>query len=339
MYKSHTKPINIMLVIIIIQYLFCLLECGCDGDLSISSTCDNVTGVCECRPNVIGDKCDTCEPGYYLSDPSTCSKCGCDLGGSLSTVCDVSTGQCDCRSGVTGRTCREVEEDMFFPFIDYYIYEAEESQGGLFEASYRLPNDPLNTQFTGSGYVLITDDNDLINFGQFTPPVSGVYEFVLRYRLVEIMLWDTIELRLMFDETVVEEQSPPSCSEHSDPSTKYFYENLPISQIGAATLSVCLRGGRTYSVVVNGFDSGTPMTELEIDSMVILIKEPEGITSLSDPGIRAKYNQCIVKFRSLMTRDNAKNNCEDVSFSVLTEIFNQTLGIVTVFYNTHTAEH
>ena len=271
-----------------------------------------------------GDKCDTCVPGYYLEDPFTCSPCNCDLGGSYSSVCNAITGQCDCRDGVTGRTCREVENGRFFPFIDHYMYEAEEGQG-IFNFSYRLPTDPLSTQFTGSGYALIQAMKNIINFGKFTPPVSGMYEFVLRYRLVDIPLWKKVELRLNFSSTDEGEGPPSSCSEPNNSPVSFFYSDLPMAQVGATSLSVCLRKGRAYTIVVNGFDSGSSSeAEMEVDSMVVLFKEPEGLNSL--PGNEVKYSQCITGFQNLATRNSSKYTCRDLSFSIFTEIFNQTLG-------------
>lgn len=312
------------MVLSLVFFSFSFTACNCNTDLSTNTSCDKDTGVCFCKPNVIGAKCDTCEPGYYLSDPNTCSPCNCDLGGSFSEVCNISTGQCYCRDGVTGQTCKKVEEGRFFPFIDHFIYEAEESDG-LLDFSYRLPTDPgANTQFTGSGYALVQNSKSVINFGMFTPPVSGVYEFVLRYRSVMIPIWERVELRLMINSSMEGGAGPPNCSEPVNPITTFLYKNLSMAEVGATSLSVCLRGGRSYTMVMNGFDSGSSdEAELEIDSMVILPKEPEGLQSLC--GNEAEYSQCITDFMSLMTRNSAKDSCRDLSFSVLTEILNQTL--------------
>ena len=42
-----------------------LLECACNKDGSIDSTCDITSGHCSCIDNVGGDKCDTCHNGWY----------------------------------------------------------------------------------------------------------------------------------------------------------------------------------------------------------------------------------------------------------------------------------
>jgi len=39
--------------------------CECSGLGSLSPECDDVTGVCVCRANVTGDKCDTCRSQHY----------------------------------------------------------------------------------------------------------------------------------------------------------------------------------------------------------------------------------------------------------------------------------
>ena len=50
-----------------------LVDCECDPIGSISSICDEFGGQCECRPNVIGRRCDQCAPGTYGFGPSGCS--------------------------------------------------------------------------------------------------------------------------------------------------------------------------------------------------------------------------------------------------------------------------
>ena len=45
--------------------------CGCDSMGSISFQCD-ANGTCDCKTNVVGDKCAACKPGY--SEFPSCSK-------------------------------------------------------------------------------------------------------------------------------------------------------------------------------------------------------------------------------------------------------------------------
>ena len=66
-----------------------------------------MTGVCQCKPNVIGDKCNLCDTGYYLSDYGTCSPCDCDVGGPIFNTCDMYTGQCTCTNHTKGINCDE----------------------------------------------------------------------------------------------------------------------------------------------------------------------------------------------------------------------------------------
>ena len=40
------------------------LECGCNTTGSLVSICDDTTGLCLCKPNIIGAKCDSCDSGY-----------------------------------------------------------------------------------------------------------------------------------------------------------------------------------------------------------------------------------------------------------------------------------
>ncbi|XP_042733401.1 laminin subunit alpha-2 isoform X5 [Lagopus leucura] len=79
--------------------------CHCHVNGSISEICDSQTGQCECKPNVIGRRCDMCKPSYFWApDKRFCIPCGCSALGSMSLQCDMS-GRCICKSRFTGKRC------------------------------------------------------------------------------------------------------------------------------------------------------------------------------------------------------------------------------------------
>ncbi|KAL3094721.1 hypothetical protein niasHS_006016 [Heterodera schachtii] len=92
-------------------------ECECDLTGSVSGICEPKGGQCECKPNVVGRRCDRCAVGTYGFGPSGCSSCDCDSVGSLSNACDKQSGQCECRErGITGRQCNQCQPGFWnFP--------------------------------------------------------------------------------------------------------------------------------------------------------------------------------------------------------------------------------
>ncbi|ETE60016.1 Laminin subunit beta-1, partial [Ophiophagus hannah] len=46
--------------------------CQCDPQGSLSSVCDPNGGHCQCRPNVVGRRCDKCAPGTFGFGPTGC---------------------------------------------------------------------------------------------------------------------------------------------------------------------------------------------------------------------------------------------------------------------------
>lgn len=92
------------------------LSCQCDPQGSLSGECDKVGGQCRCKPNVIGRRCDQCEPGTYGFGVNGCTACDCHSEGSLSHQCDPVTGQCQCRQGASGRQCSDCQPGQWgFP--------------------------------------------------------------------------------------------------------------------------------------------------------------------------------------------------------------------------------
>ena len=53
-----------------VYFLFEFLACNCNAQGSSSVSCSD-TGICTCNANVVGDKCDACNAGFF--DFPTCS--------------------------------------------------------------------------------------------------------------------------------------------------------------------------------------------------------------------------------------------------------------------------
>ncbi|TDG52532.1 hypothetical protein AWZ03_000765 [Drosophila navojoa] len=89
---------------------------GTEQDEQSISRCDQVTGQCQCKPNVIGRDCGECQPGYFnIRSGNGCENCLCDPVGSYNSTCDRYTGQCHCKPGVVGLRCDQCE-NFFFGF-------------------------------------------------------------------------------------------------------------------------------------------------------------------------------------------------------------------------------
>ncbi|XP_054072022.1 laminin subunit beta-1-like isoform X2 [Rissa tridactyla] len=85
------------------------LPCQCDPQGSRSSECQVQGGQCECKPHVLGRRCDHCAPGSYGFGPLGCSPCACSPEGSVSQLCDAVSGQCRCQHGAVGRQCDQCQ--------------------------------------------------------------------------------------------------------------------------------------------------------------------------------------------------------------------------------------
>ncbi|XP_062523104.1 uncharacterized protein LOC134197769 [Corticium candelabrum] len=157
-------------------------NCNVDGSTAASMGACNDGGHCDCKANVVGLKCDTCQHEFFLTGNNVangCQPCGCSLSSAISLSCNQLTGQCPCKSGLTGRTCGIIEDLHWLPFLEGLIYEAESawlSGGAMVE---RRVSDL--SKFTGTGGVRMSGDGNRITFRVTVPQRSIQYRLIIRY--------------------------------------------------------------------------------------------------------------------------------------------------------------
>ncbi|KFV96685.1 Laminin subunit gamma-1, partial [Fulmarus glacialis] len=87
------------------------LPCSCNPVGSLSTQCDSY-GQCSCKPGVMGEKCDRCQPGFHSLSEAGCRSCSCNLAGSTGE-CNVETGRCTCKDNVEGFHCERCKPGFF----------------------------------------------------------------------------------------------------------------------------------------------------------------------------------------------------------------------------------
>ncbi|KAM4733907.1 laminin subunit beta-4 isoform 2-T2 [Anableps anableps] len=84
------------------------IPCDCDPAGSHSGgLCDASSGLCFCKENVEGQRCDRCKHGFFNlrpDNPTGCEACRCHSLGSVGP-CDQLTGNCKCEPMATGPLC------------------------------------------------------------------------------------------------------------------------------------------------------------------------------------------------------------------------------------------
>uniref|UniRef100_H3BA71 Laminin subunit gamma 3 n=1 Tax=Latimeria chalumnae TaxID=7897 RepID=H3BA71_LATCH len=89
-------------------------SCSLTGSARQQQTCHSETGQCECLPNVIGQQCNQCKPGFFNLVPVYgCERCDCHPIGSENSFCHPIMGQCPCHPGVEGMACDKCQPGFF----------------------------------------------------------------------------------------------------------------------------------------------------------------------------------------------------------------------------------
>jgi len=252
--------------------------CDCDslGTLGGANTCDSNSGQCTCKRYTTGRRCDQCltQTWGMSAIPNGCSECDCDIGGAYKDSCDLTTGQCECRPNIEGRRCDYVTHGFFLPGLDFYVFEAEDSEySGTKDSTDKREYRPPVT-WTGDGFLMVQEDNK-ITFTVYNLPRSMQYDLVLRYQPNLPESWQYIQIEIERPNRGNIPTSSP-CG-NTMPADDTWIVSLPGPPSTHHSLgSICLEQGYTYRIVVNflqyqqssGFDQPTP--DILVDSLVVV---------------------------------------------------------------------
>lgn len=221
-------------------------------------------------------------------------------------------------------TCSEVQDNYFYRGIDYLILEAEDAS-----ADPVIITDSQNGLFTGTGFYNVEDAESVVNFGSLTPPVSGLYEVVIRYNLEGTLFWNSSTLTIIPSSEVM--TGPADCGDSSEitDQSSFQYADWMMGVGLSVTRTFCLRGGRSYQFVLSDFISGRndDSAVLSLDSLVLIAVDSSEVASFSDSGISSDYRDCVMLYRSLATRPaEPPISCQQSIFTVSTEIYNGAAG-------------
>lgn len=308
-------------------YLFYTAGCNCNSAGALSAVCNSISGVCDCKPNFTGDKCDRCLSNYYQPNPNSsegCVPCNCNLGGSINPQCDLLTGQCVCRSGFQGRTCLDTIEGYFYPSVDYLRLEAEDATTNLV-----IDLNGENIRHTGIGYARVTTSLDRFYLGHLIFSVSGQYRVYIRYNLQGITTWQSVTLSIIPGPDIL--GAPFPCGTNLTEitsNTSIILSSWPMGSGLTMSQDVCLRTGRLYSFVLHDFVSGFGGNpgQLDIDSLFLVPVNVPSISVFDDSQLVSDYLNCIDEYSRVITQSSATSSCASTIFTFSGAVYNGTLG-------------
>lgn len=163
--------------------------------------------------------------------------------------------------------------------------------------------------------------------------MSGTYEVTFRYNLQGVMQWNTATLYVVVGSQ--DGTGTSDCGELPIGTSQIMYRPWMMGAGLTISQSVCLRGGRSYTFILQDFNSGQigGSATLDIDSLVVILTTSSSLQVFSDMTLAAQYSSCVDTYwRRLMTQSTADPSCEPVAFAVSTELYNGTLSKYSVYY-------
>lgn len=291
--------------------------CSCDpaGSLNTTNYCNKTTGMCVCKNNTEGTRCERCKPqtfGFNATKTEGCTACDCDPGGSLNKECGNTpvVGQCPCRLNIEGRDCRQPAPGYFVPKMDYFLTEAEKGRELSPDLVERAGHGLPGATCSGRGFVSLLPGGSVVI--TINPTLSGLFDLVVRYEKTVVSTGLQVEVSLLGGASY-------ECGGQSYPATAVWRFSADITQTqlrGASVLGdMCVVSGRQYrvNVTTNG------VATLLVDSVFLLprVRELLVFTTAS----QAEQDVMLRCLQDVMVKFPVDRvNCSSVEYSVMAQL-------------------
>ncbi|KAG2470553.1 LAMB1 protein, partial [Polypterus senegalus] len=203
------------------------VPCNCDPQGSYSAVCEKIGGQCQCKPNVIGHRCDQCAPGTYGFGPYGCSPCDCDPLGSSTPQCDRHTGKCICVEGATGQKCNQCDRGFTGHFpkcirCHHCFQQWESIVNHLYEEIRRIeqrikhientgvPSDTLDRRIQELQEKLVQIQNLLKDRS-----TEMIFQIVKQFENIKMYYYESLEAERRANESVFGDRSPVAESQET----------------------------------------------------------------------------------------------------------------------------
>ncbi|XP_040566371.1 laminin subunit beta-1 isoform X1 [Lepeophtheirus salmonis] len=312
-------------------------ECTCymDGTIAGEGGCDQQTGHCTCKRNVIGRDCDQCYPQHFglsAADPEGCKPCDCDVGGSYDNDCDVQTGQCRCRPHISGRRCDQIDDGYFTGPLNYLLFEGETAHGTVNPPTQVIKKEqnPGGNDWSGFGFMKAFEGSEL------TFHVPGIfkgmeYDLMTRHKNTPSHLSDWADVKI----SVIPLDGPPDpngpCA--NKPVDAEIIRQPLFAQSGSTPTPtpLCLEEGKRYEIkyLFDQYDTNNPdpKANILIDSIALIPRTDEvdifqGSPLAETAASEFERNRCRERFMMQRPNEEIMEPCKSLLNSISYYVFN-----------------
>ncbi|XP_077986467.1 laminin subunit alpha-3-like [Glandiceps talaboti] len=280
----------------------CLL-CGCDYGGSVSFVCNKVSGLCDCRPNVNGQRCKQVDEGFYYTFLDSNSYDAWEA----QTNCEQWSSLPVDYTGVGYLRCTEGQYVQF----DNVMAFSQKSDGLNFRPVLRYSYNSTENWFVAALSISVTGN---------TLQQDKLQEFV-----------DSMDVTVQPSDNATTAQPPTIQTLCTQPIAVIQTFTVPFSPGEGVSWTPSTGGGLNidrrcnYRARLELTSAGLASKDVIIDSFILMpVLSDYQVFQRGDAEQQLLYDECISNFSSIATLQDVyqDRSCQELSFSVSTEMNN-----------------
>ena len=155
--------------------------------------------------------------------------------------------------------------------------------------------------------------------------ISHITRVLFRYSLSNVDAWQSAMLNVRPVDTSGGRGA--ECSDEITMDTDVAYDVWPMGTALSRSEPACLRGGHSYEFILrigsSGAQGNAPDINFLVDSLVVVPSVPDQLDTLL--GNTSQFQTCSAYWEALSTLGMEEDVCEQLSFSVLSQVYNGSL--------------